>query len=114
MVATLNGSWSNRLKKGGIGGIIKDKNRKLKVLFSGPAFFTDSFFIELEALKLILSIWSYSHFSSASISIFSDCKQAIDEFKEYFTLQKRDSKTGLMLTDLDLNPMGLCLKHIKR
>lgn len=114
LVATIDGSWSNKWQKGGIGGIIKDKNRKFKVLFSGPVFTYDSFSSELEALRMVLSTWSLSHLAPYSISIFSDSKQLVDEFEEFYYRQKTDSMTGRILSDLDLNPTGLCLKHIKR
>lgn len=114
LVATLDGSWSSCSKKGGISGIIKDNNKRMKVLFSGPISTTDSFSTELKVLKHVLSIWANSYLSSCSIVIFTDSKQLVEEFEEFFTLHKRDSRTGLMLTDLNLNPLGLCLKHINR
>lgn len=52
--------------------------------------------------------------SPCSIVVFTDCKQLVDEFEDYYSINRKDSRVGIFLTDLNLNPVGLSLKHVNR
>ena len=93
-IGFVDGSWveSNNSSTAGIGGFLIDKNRAVKIIFSGPTQQASVFDTELEALFYLLKLYYSSRLKNYSLAIFLDSQKLI----QYMLASKRDFTGPIM------------------
>lgn len=116
LVASIDGSWSQKRLREGIGRIIKNKLGQIVFLFSGPTLAQDSFHSEIEALCHVIRIHSLSSLAKLRMVICSDSKQLEIEFNNSVWSNKRNlaTSTNLERLGLDIDLVGLKVQYIMR
>lgn len=56
LVATTDGSWIPGTSIGGLGGLIRSRNKKICLLFNGPSHCYATIDAEIESLKVVLRL----------------------------------------------------------
>lgn len=111
LVALVEGSWSNS-GRGGIGGILKSKQKGTLLIISGPSSGSSCLEIELAAILTIWNQWKNSIWQASSLTICMDSKIMVNDF-EVFLVNK--SASEIFGGPLALpNHSGLKISHISR
>lgn len=83
IVEAIDGSWSPKTSKGGTGGIVKNQERRLINLFTGPLMVQGGLGAEVAALKHLIQASDQSRLRNKKMTVCTDSKQLEEEFNDF-------------------------------
>lgn len=113
MVAVIDGSWIIGSDRGEIGGIFRNKSKKLQVLFAGHTLAWAGFDAELLAFKTIMHHRA-AYISKSQLTICTDSRQLVDDFYNFIVLGLEGTKVGQLFDHENSKTDGLIIKFIER